>query len=141
LGKDHSDVVEWLPGGGKAFKIHKKEDFCEDLLPAFLNISSHNTFQCNMRQWGFKRIPRGPGKRALLCPLLFQANADLCKNTIHNKRKTLSSVGKRQEAKSGRYTEGKGRKGQEKEAKARQGSMDCPDYCGTNLRTTNKWPY
>jgi hypothetical protein len=60
-GKGHSAVVSWLPGG-KAFKVHNKEDFCDELMPAFFNSSKYKTFQRSLNLWGFKSVSRGPDK-------------------------------------------------------------------------------
>jgi hypothetical protein len=85
-GKGHSSVVSWLPGG-KAFKVHKKEDFCDEHMPAFFNSSKYKTFQRSLNLWGFKSVARGPDKGACYHQFFVRGNADLCKNMIRVKIK------------------------------------------------------
>jgi hypothetical protein len=85
-GKGHSSVVSWFPGG-KAFKVHKKEDFCNELMPAFFNSSKYKTFQRSLNLWGFKSVSRGPDKGACYHQFFVRGNADLCKNMIRVKIK------------------------------------------------------
>jgi hypothetical protein len=85
-GKGHSSVVSWLPGG-KAFKVHKKEDFCDELMPAFFNSSKYKTFQRSLNLWGFKSVVRGSDKGACYHKFFVRGNADLCKNMIRVKIK------------------------------------------------------
>ena len=47
LGKD--DVISWLPGG-KGFRVHKKEEFCETIMPNFFASSKYKTFQVRGRR-------------------------------------------------------------------------------------------
>jgi hypothetical protein len=85
-GKRHSSVVSWLPGG-KAFKVHKKEDFCNEHMPAFFNSSKYKTFQRSLNLWGFKSVARGPDKGACYHQFFVRGNADLCKNMMRVKIK------------------------------------------------------
>jgi hypothetical protein len=85
-GKINSGVVSWLPGG-KAFKVHKKENFCNELMPAFFNSSKYKTFQRSLNLWGFKSVSRGPDKGACYHQFFVRGNADLCKNMIRVKIK------------------------------------------------------
>jgi hypothetical protein len=86
-GKGHSSVVSWLPDG-KAFKVHKKEVFCDELMPVFFNSSKYKTFQRSLNLWGFKSVVRGTDKGACYQHKFFvRGNADLCKNMTHVKIK------------------------------------------------------
>jgi hypothetical protein len=91
-GKGHAAVVSWLPGG-KAFKVHKKEDFCNELMPAFFNSSKYKTFQRSLNLWGFKSVSRGPDKGAYYHQFFVRGNADLCKNMIRVKIKGRGTAG------------------------------------------------
>jgi hypothetical protein len=85
--KGHSSVVSWLPGG-KAFKVHKKGDFCNELMPAFFNSSKYKTFQRSLNLWGFKCVARGTDKGACYYHQFFvRGNVDLCKNMMRVKIK------------------------------------------------------
>jgi hypothetical protein len=85
--KGHSSVVSWLPGG-KAFKVHKKDDFCNELMPAFFNSSKYKTFQRSLNLWGFKCVTRGTDKGACYYHQFFvRGNVNLCKNMMRVKIK------------------------------------------------------
>jgi hypothetical protein len=84
--KGHSAIVSWLPGD-KAFKVHKREDFCDELMSAFFNSSKYKTFQRSLNLWGFKSVSRGPDKGAYYHQFFVRGNADLCKNMIRVKIK------------------------------------------------------
>jgi hypothetical protein len=90
--KGHSSVVSWLPGG-KAFKVHKKEEFCNELMPAFFNSSKYKTFQRSLNLWGFKSVSRGPDKGACYHQFFVRGNADLCKHMMRVKIKRGGTAG------------------------------------------------
>jgi hypothetical protein len=90
--KGHSSVVSWLPGG-KAFKVHKKEDFCNEVMPAFFNSSKYKTFQRSLNLWGFESVVRGPDKGACYHQFFVRGNADLCKNMMRVKIKGGGTAG------------------------------------------------
>jgi hypothetical protein len=85
--KGHSSVVSWLPGG-KAFKVHKKQAFCNELMPTFFNSSKYKTFQRSLNLWGFKCVARGTDKGACYYHQFFvRGNVDLCNNMMRVKIK------------------------------------------------------
>ena len=51
------DVVSWLPDG-KAFKVHKVQEFVSDILPVYFNQSKYKSFQRQLNLWGFERIAK-----------------------------------------------------------------------------------
>ena len=55
-GDDH--IVSWLPGG-KAFKVHKKVEFTNTILPTLFNATKYKSFQRNLNLWGFDTITEG----------------------------------------------------------------------------------
>ena len=73
------DVVSWLPGG-KGFKVHKKLEFCRDIMPVYFNSSKYKTFQRSLNLWGFESISKGADRGACFHPLFLQNQPDLCKN-------------------------------------------------------------
>ena len=73
------DVVSWLPGG-KGFKVHKKVEFCRDIMPVYFNSSKYKTFQRSLNLWGFESISKGADRGACFHPLFLQNQPDLCKN-------------------------------------------------------------
>lgn len=52
-GKGH--IVGWFPCG-KAFKIHKKKDFSELLLPQYFKQTKYRSFQRQLYIYGFEKI-------------------------------------------------------------------------------------
>lgn len=79
-------IISWLPGG-KAFKVHKKEEFCNDVMPAFFNSSKYKTFQRSLNLWGFESVVRGPEKGACYHRYFVRGHPDLCKNMMRVKIK------------------------------------------------------
>jgi len=79
-------IISWLPGG-KAFKVHKKEEFCNQVMPAFFNSSKYKTFQRSLNLWGFESVVRGPDKGACYHRFFLRGQPDLCKNMMRVKIK------------------------------------------------------
>lgn len=79
-------IISWLPGG-KAFKVHKKEEFCNDVMPAFFNSNKYKTFQRSLNLWGFESVVRGPDKGACYHRFFVRGHPDLCKNMMRVKIK------------------------------------------------------
>jgi hypothetical protein len=42
--------ISWLPCG-KAFKVHDKERFVQEIMPSFFGTQSFKTFQRNLNLW------------------------------------------------------------------------------------------
>lgn len=81
-----ADVISWLPGG-KSFKVHKKEEFCRDIMPAYFNSSKYKTWQRSLNLWGFESVVRGPDKGACYHSAFVRGYPDLCKNMTRVKIK------------------------------------------------------
>ncbi|KAL3909694.1 MAG: hypothetical protein SGILL_007987, partial [Bacillariaceae sp.] len=60
-GKD--DIISWLPEG-RGFRVHKKEEFCEDVMPIYFASKKYKTFQRSLNLWGFESISKGPNRGA-----------------------------------------------------------------------------
>ena len=73
------DIVSWLPGG-KGFKVHKKAEFCRDIMPVYFNSNKYKTFQRSLNLWGFESISKGGDRGACFHALFLQNQPDLCKN-------------------------------------------------------------
>eukprot|EP00429_Kryptoperidinium_foliaceum_P041741 CAMPEP_0176103184 /NCGR_PEP_ID=MMETSP0120_2-20121206/51765_1 /TAXON_ID=160619 /ORGANISM="Kryptoperidinium foliaceum, Strain CCMP 1326" /LENGTH=290 /DNA_ID=CAMNT_0017437263 /DNA_START=74 /DNA_END=946 /DNA_ORIENTATION=- len=56
-----ADIVSWLPDG-KAFKVHKKDEFSKAILPTSFGTNVFKSFQRNLHFWGFSNIRKGPSK-------------------------------------------------------------------------------
>eukprot|EP00934_Nitzschia_sp_Nitz4_P007861 Nitzschia sp. Nitz4//scaffold36_size144017//104895//105668//NITZ4_003107-RA/size144017-processed-gene-0.274-mRNA-1//-1//CDS//3329549519//7851//frame0 len=74
----HEDVVSWLPNG-KAFKVHKKEEFCRDIMPSYFNSSKYKTWQRSLNLWGFESFARGADKGACYHTYFVRGHPELCK--------------------------------------------------------------
>lgn len=74
----HSEVISWLPGG-KAFKVHQKEEFVKVFLPAFSNASKFKSFQRNLNLWDFNTVSKGPDKGVCSHPHFIRGKPDLVK--------------------------------------------------------------
>jgi hypothetical protein len=44
------DIISWLPDG-KSFRVHDKERFVSEIMPAFFGTQNFKTFQRNLNLW------------------------------------------------------------------------------------------
>lgn len=79
-------IVSWLPGG-KAFKVHKKEEFCNTIMPHYFSSNKYKTWQRSLNLWGFESVVRGPDKGACHHKAFIRGQPDLCKNMTRVKIK------------------------------------------------------
>jgi len=83
-GNDH--IISWLPDG-KSFKVHKKEEFCNSIMPAYFNSNKYKTWQRSLNLWGFESIVRGQNKGAVCHKAFLRGYPELCKNMTRVKIK------------------------------------------------------
>jgi hypothetical protein len=81
-----SHIVSWLPGG-KAFKVHKKEEFCNKIMPHYFASNKYKTWQRSLNLRGFESVVRGPDKGACHHRSFVRGHPDLCKNMTRVKIK------------------------------------------------------
>lgn len=81
-----SHIISWLPGG-KAFKVHKKEEFCNKIMPHYFASNKYKTWQRSLNLWGFESVVRGPDKGACHHRSFVRGHPDLCKNMTRVKIK------------------------------------------------------
>jgi len=81
-----SHIISWLPGG-KAFKVHKKEEFCYKIMPHYFSSNKYKTWQRSLNLWGFESVVRGPDKGACHHRAFIRGHPDLCKNMTRVKIK------------------------------------------------------
>eukprot|EP00985_Skeletonema_marinoi_P013525 scaffold6728_cov68-Skeletonema_marinoi.AAC.2 len=55
---EFAQAVTWLPHG-RAFRIHNKVKFMEEVVPVFFNQTKIRSFNRQLHLWGFRRIGRG----------------------------------------------------------------------------------
>ena len=83
---EKSHIVSWLEDG-KSFKVHKKEEFCNDIMPVWFNSSKYKTWQRSLNLWGFESVVRGTTKGACHHPAFLRGYPDFCKNMTRTKVK------------------------------------------------------
>lgn len=82
--------ISWLPCG-KAFKVHDKERFVQEIMPSFFGTQSFKTFQRNLNLWGFTRVSKGPQKDVCSHPLFLKGFPAVCQSM---KRIVLKGTGR-----------------------------------------------
>ena len=75
-GIDH--IISWLPHG-KAFKIHREDQFSRSILPIVTDIPSLKNFRRTLDWYGFKRIAKGKDIGAFFHPLFDRDNPSKCR--------------------------------------------------------------
>lgn len=71
-----ADIISWLPGG-KAFKIHRKEEFVEQLLPQVSRAKTFKSFQRNLHLWNFYTVSKGPERGVCSHPYFVRGKPQL----------------------------------------------------------------
>ena len=61
--KGDESIVSWLPHG-RAFRVHKKQQFVETILPTFFGHSNYTSFTRQLNLYSFHRIKAGEDKGA-----------------------------------------------------------------------------
>ena len=60
-----SDIVSWAPHG-RAFGVHKRDEFVARVLPTYFKQTKLSSFQRQLALYGFKRITQGPDRGSKL---------------------------------------------------------------------------
>jgi hypothetical protein len=74
-------IISWLPGKAQnTFKVHKKAEFVDQIMPRFFNQTKYKSFLRQLNLWGFDRILdfgplRGSSYRH---PLFVKDQSELC---------------------------------------------------------------
>ena len=80
-------IVSWQPHG-RAFKVHKKEEFVKLIMPHFFRQSKYASFQRQLNLYGFTRITnRGPDKGAVYHPCFVRNQQELTQNMTRRRIK------------------------------------------------------
>ena len=79
------DIVSWLDGSGKAFKVHDPEAFESLLSHRYFSQHHYKSFQRQLNIYGFKRILSGRHKGGYFHELFVRGNPDLCHLMIRTK--------------------------------------------------------
>lgn len=73
----NDSIISWLPGTN-AFKVHNKQGFATEILPAYFNATKYKSFQRNLNLWGFETITEGPNKGGCYHPLFIRGDREKC---------------------------------------------------------------
>lgn len=73
----NTSIVSWLPNG-KAFKVHNKAAFSENLMPTYFKTNKYKSFHRNLNLWGFESIVSGPNKGVIFHPWFVRGQPSLC---------------------------------------------------------------
>merc|ERR1712216_759438 len=73
----YAHIVSWLPGN-KAFKVHRKKEFAEKVLPNHFQTSTYKSFQRNLNLWGFDTVSKGPKKGECTHPQFLRDEPEKC---------------------------------------------------------------
>mmetsp|Transcript_61478 Transcript_61478/g.91379 ORF Transcript_61478/g.91379 Transcript_61478/m.91379 type:complete len:436 (+) Transcript_61478:209-1516(+) len=78
-------IISWMPHG-RAWKIRKKKEFIEDVLPQYFEYTNYNSFVRLVNAWGFRRITSGLDANAYYHEL-FLRGMPLLHNKMHRLKK------------------------------------------------------
>ena len=82
------DIMSWRPHG-RAFRIHKRDAFCEQILPQYFKQSKITSFQRQLNLYGFLRISRGPDAGAYYHDYFLRGRKGLC---VHIRRTKIKGT-------------------------------------------------
>lgn len=77
-------IACWLPDG-RAFFIHKQDDFVKDVMPKYFRMQQFSSFQRQLNLYGFQRIPKGPLKGSYYHRLFIRGEPQFCFRIRRNK--------------------------------------------------------
>jgi hypothetical protein len=89
----YSDIISWEIHG-RAFKIHKRKDFLEKVMPQFFRQTKLASFRRQLNIYGFLRVTRGRDMGAYYHELFLRGMVFLSKNIIRQKVKGIHAKGK-----------------------------------------------
>ena len=76
--KGFADVVSWLDGG-TMFKVHKRKEFADRIMPCYFNQTRYKSFQRQLNSYRFHRMSAGEFKGTCFHELFMRDKPDLCK--------------------------------------------------------------
>ena len=89
----HEDIVSWQPHG-KAFRVHKPQEFTKYILPCYFKQTKYKSFQRQLHIYGFQRISRKelPDWGAYYHDKFLRHDKELCLTMSRQKIKGSPSV-------------------------------------------------
>ena len=73
------DVVSWEPNG-LSFKVHRIEDFVQQILPLYFDQTKFESFRRQLNLYGFTRITRGPNRGMYVHRCFLKSDRSLCQH-------------------------------------------------------------
>jgi hypothetical protein len=70
-------IVSWVESG-RAFKVHKLEEFVQNIVPIYFKQSKYKSFQRQLNFYDFTRITSGPNSGAYYHPEFLKGSKTLC---------------------------------------------------------------
>ncbi|GFH56937.1 hypothetical protein CTEN210_13413 [Chaetoceros tenuissimus] len=72
-----SRIISWCPNG-KAFQVHDRKAFEQQIQPKMFNQSKYGSFNRQLNLWGFERIPHQRAGACYFHPLFQSHDRNLC---------------------------------------------------------------
>ena len=79
--KGDESIVSWLPHG-RAFRVHKKQQFIETVLPTFFGHSNYTSFTRQLNLYCFKLVKAGEDKGAYHHELFLRSHPYRCHKMV-----------------------------------------------------------
>ena len=79
-------IISWCPHG-RAFKIHDKNAFVNEIMPRHFSQSKFTSFQRQLNIYSFRRLTKGPDTDGYYHELFLRARVDLCQAMCRHKIK------------------------------------------------------
>ena len=74
-GEEH--IVSWIQNG-RAFRVHKLDDFVKNIVPTYFKQSKYKSFQRQLNFYGFTRITSGPDTGAYYHAQFIKGQKTMC---------------------------------------------------------------
>jgi hypothetical protein len=85
--KGFENVVSWVPGHNKLFRVYDSETFTREIAPLYFKCTQYKSFQRQLNLYGFSRIKTGLYKGGYTHELLVRGSPELCECMIRTKVK------------------------------------------------------
>jgi len=82
----YSQIISWQPHG-RAFKVHNKTAFVEEIMPRYFKQSKITSFQRQLNLYGFTRLSKGTDSGGYYHELFLRHMSFLCHHMVRTKCK------------------------------------------------------
>jgi hypothetical protein len=72
-------IVSWVQGGC-AFKVHKSDEFVEEVMPNYFDQTKYESFRRQLNLYGFTRVSRGQLRGIYSHPFFVQTDKSMCRD-------------------------------------------------------------